>query len=144
MRRSNTEIVEHPLFERLTSLDLDRSNFVIFGSAPLWVRRIRSHVGDLDIVARGPAWEKALSLGHQHGIAPSGSPVVSFWNGEIEIFPEWLPPCTDTDSLIDHAELIAGFRFARLADVRAYYEKELNGQSALGEINGGVQPPCLL
>jgi hypothetical protein len=139
MRRSNMEITEHPLFAQLAALELDRAHFVIFGSAPLWIRRLRSDLGDLDIVARATAWEHALTHG-QHGIAPSGSPVMSFCDGQIEIFPEWLPPCTDTDRLIDQAETIAGFRFARLDDVRAYYDNELNGYdpSAVREITGPV------
>lgn len=139
MRRSNTEIIEHPLFALLASLELDRAHFVIFGSAPLWIRHLRSDLGDLDIVARDAAWKRALIHGN-HGIAPSGSPVVSFCDGQIEIFPEWLPPCTDTDLLIDQAETIAGFRFARLDDVRTYYETELDGYdpSAVHELPGPV------
>ena len=48
---------ENKLMRRLamlvTELDLDRRDFVIFGSGPLLAHGLRSGIRDLDIVARG-------------------------------------------------------------------------------------------
>lgn len=54
---------EQPLFRSLASLDLPADDFIIAGSGPMLAHGIRSTLGDLDVVARGAAWDKALTLG---------------------------------------------------------------------------------
>jgi len=111
---------EYPLFLRLAKIDLNRDHFAIFGSAPLFIRGIISEPQDLDIVARGPAWDKACQLGEPTFDTPCQDPIIHFWGGRIEVFREWLPPCCDTDKLIDEADLFGGFRFVQPEFVVAY------------------------
>lgn len=113
-------VLDHPLIRRLIALDLERKDFVIFGSAPLLVYGIRRNIGDLDIVARGAAWRKAAELGVHATAASTGAPMIHFWGGRIEIFQEWLSKDWDSDELIDQANVVGGLRFARMADVLAY------------------------
>jgi len=110
----------NPLFSRLAELDLDRENFAIFGSAPLYARGMISHIGDLDIIARGAAWDKARQLGTSAFGPLRSIPLVQFWGGKIEVFSEWLPKIWDTDFLIDQSEWLSGFRFVRLECVLTY------------------------
>jgi hypothetical protein len=115
------DLHKEPLFRLLAELDLDRDHFVIFGSAPLYVRGIIPQIGDLDLVARGPAWEKASRLGVPLISQNTRDPIIHFYGGKIEIFREWWTPRPwTTDVLIDHADWIAGFRFARLEYVLTY------------------------
>ncbi|MFG1708870.1 hypothetical protein ACFLIM_37300 [Nonomuraea sp. M3C6] len=51
------------LFAELARLSLPRGHYVVCGSAALYVRGLRARMGDLDVLARGVAWNVALSLG---------------------------------------------------------------------------------
>jgi hypothetical protein len=104
-------------FGKLRALDLPTADYAVFGSGPLAVRGLIEEVHDLDVVARGAAWEQAKVLG-QACTAPEGDPVVWLEGGAIEIFGGWLG--WDIDTLIDNAEIIEGFPFARLEDVLAF------------------------
>jgi hypothetical protein len=113
-------IISHPWIRRLISLELDRDHFVIFGSGPLLAHGLRRDIGDLDVVARGPAWKRALELGTPAVGPLNQAPMVHFWGGRIEVSGGWISPTWNVDELIDKADVIAGIRFARLTDVLAY------------------------
>jgi hypothetical protein len=113
-------VLEHPLIRRLIQLDLDRDNFVIFGSGPLLAHGIRRNIHDLDVVARGSAWHRVFDQGIPSSGKISGAPATCFWGGRIQFFREWISTDWDSNDLIDHAEIIEGLRFARLADVLSY------------------------
>lgn len=101
-------------------LGLDRREFVIFGSGPLLAHGLRTSIRDLDIVARGTAWNSVSRHGFP-AIGPiSGAPMTLFWGTLIQFSPQWISPDWDTNDLIDRAELIQGLPFAQLADVLAY------------------------
>ena len=104
-------------FGKLRALDLPTADYAIFGSGPLAVRGLIEEVHDLDVVARGTAWEQAKGLAEVR-IAPEGDPVVWLEEGSIEVFGGWLG--WDIDMLIDNAEIIEGLPFARLEDVLAF------------------------
>ena len=59
-----TALSENKLIRRLikivAELDLDHRDFVIFGSGPLLAHGLRRRIGDLDVVARGPAWHSSF------------------------------------------------------------------------------------
>jgi hypothetical protein len=115
------DLMSHQLFRLLSELELDRDHFAIFGSAPMFIRGIIPEIGDLDIVARGPAWDRACQLGIPTFSQSGTDPVVHFWGGKIEVFRVWeIPYLLTTDILIDHAEWFAGFRFVRLEYVLTY------------------------
>jgi hypothetical protein len=109
-----TALATHPLIRALRALDLPREHYVVFGSGPLLAAGLRDRIGDLDIVARGPAWQR-LTAAFPPVVAPSG-------HGQmvrlvIEVADKWLPGW-DTDRLIDSAEYRDGLPFAPLAAVR--------------------------
>jgi hypothetical protein len=104
-------------FGKLRALNLPTADYAIFGSGPLAVRALIEDVHDLDVVARGTAWEQAKGLAEVR-IAPEGDPVVWLEGGAIEVFGGWLG--WDIDMLIDNAEIIDGLPFARLEDVLAF------------------------
>ncbi|MBO4205283.1 hypothetical protein [Micromonospora echinofusca] len=104
----------HPLVRMLRALDLPARDFVIFGSGPLLAHGLRHDLGDLDIVARGAAWQQ-LTTRCRPVPAPSGhGQVVRL---QIEAVDRWLPGW-DTDHLIDTAEWRHGLPWAPLTEVR--------------------------
>ena len=105
------------LFSRLKALGLPEGDYVVFGSGPLAARGLIREIGDLDVVARGAAWERAKALGPA-GLAPGGDPVVRLGDGDIEVFGGWLG--WDVDALVDRAEVVGGLPFACLEDVLAF------------------------
>ncbi len=105
----------NPLVKKLLSLGLPPDDFVVFGSGPLMARGLReSH--DLDVLARGAAWEKARAAGEPR-LSKQGDPAAVFFGGEIEVFGSWGPGVWDVDGLIDGADVIDGIRFATLENV---------------------------
>ena len=105
------------LFEKLGTLLLPTSDYAVFGSGPLVAHGLLEEAQDVDVVARGAAWERATELGPVL-VAALGDPVVRLESGAIEIFSGWLG--WDIDAIIEGAELIDGLPFARLEDVLAF------------------------
>jgi hypothetical protein len=114
------------LLGEVRALGLPAGNFMLFGSAPLLVRGIVPPTGDVDVLARGPAWEAARALGPTVRLPHYGVDVVRLLDGRIDIGTVWGIGNVDVDDLIDSAEDIDGLPFAGLAHVRAY--KELAGR----------------
>jgi hypothetical protein len=104
----------HPFFRELTSLQLDPENFAIAGSGPLFARGWIDDPGDLDIVARGSAWDAAAKLGKVVPAPYSDVQHVTLFDGDIDILNGWFPERWPVDHIIDEADLICGLRFARL------------------------------
>jgi hypothetical protein len=119
------------LIKLVTELDLDPSDFVIFGSGPLLAHGLRHRVRDLDVVARGKSWLRVSKHGIRDAGAISGAQMALFWGGLIQFSPEWISQDWDTDGLINRAELIQidgskliqELPFAQLTDVLAYKQK---------------------
>jgi len=118
--QEHVDVLKNPLIRRLIAFDLDRDDFVIFGSAPLLAHGLRRSIRDLDVVARGAAWRRASELGVPAVGTISGDPVVHLCGGQIQVSQGWIAKAWTTDDLIDRAEIVQGLRFARLADVLAY------------------------
>ncbi len=116
---SEDRLIRH-LVNLVTELDLDRRDFVIFGSGPLLAHGLRRPISDLDVVARGTTWERAF----RHGLPATGSingaPMALFSDGLIQFSHGWISDDWDADDLIDRAEIIQGLPFAQLTDVLAY------------------------
>lgn len=104
----------------VTELDLDPRDFVIFGSGPMLAHGLRHDIHDLDIVARGPAWRRVAEHGCPGTGSINGAPMALFWDGLIQFSRGWISADWDSDDLIDRAETIQGWPFARLTDVLAY------------------------
>ncbi|MFF8768340.1 hypothetical protein ACF07Q_27825 [Nocardiopsis dassonvillei] len=121
-------IKSHPLMERFLALGLPMGDLVIAGSGPLLAHGLRWDISDIDVVARGEAWRRALSLGEEVD-APFGKGVkrVLLFDGELEIINGWFPEKWDVDQLIDGADIIEGVPFVPLSCVREW--KTLLGRS---------------
>lgn len=110
-----TKVSEHPLIKELLKLDLPASEFAVFGSGPMMAHGLRD-CNDLDIIARGTAWEMACMLGQVSKTADNHVKA-TFADGKIEVFSKWWPGGWDTNVLIDGAETIDGVRFVTLPNV---------------------------
>ena len=108
------------LVKLVTDLDLDRSDFVIFGSGPLLAHGLRQSIRDLDIVARGTAWDCVSQHGSPARGSINGAPMAVFRGGLIQFSQGWVSDDWDADDLIDRAEIIQELPFAQLTDVLAY------------------------
>jgi hypothetical protein len=121
-----------------TELGLDRRDFVIFGSAPLLAHGLRREVHDLDVVARGVAWERVMQHGELRIGTINGARMAVFCDGLIEFSRGWVSEDWDVDHLIDRAQVIAGLPFARLDDVLAY-KRALNRPKDAADIRAIVE-----
>jgi hypothetical protein len=113
---------QHPLIEKLKQLDLPAKDFAIFGSGPLWVRGIRTSK-DLDIIARGAAWEKAKKLGTVGINDRDGTEKVTLANGQIEVYQSWYPGEWNIDALIDSTDSVEGLPFVKLEHVLEWKQR---------------------
>ena len=105
------------LREKVAALRLPAGDYAVFGSGPILAHGLIKSVNDVDVLARGVAWEAARSLGAVVD-GEMGDRVVRIGGGEVEIFGGWLG--MDTDGIIDGAETVWGLPFARLEDVLAF------------------------
>lgn len=108
------------LVKLVTDLDLDRHDFVIFGSGPLLAHGLRQSIRDLDVVVRGTAWDRVSRHGSPARGSINGATMALFWGGLIQFSQGWVSDDWDADDLIDRAEIINGLPFAQLTDVLAY------------------------
>jgi len=117
------KLPDHPLFDSLRSLGLPSEDFVVFGSGPLLAHRLKDDIPDLDVLARGKAWQQAQRFAAPER-APSGVGSIIRAPGNIEIFDAW--PLKgkgwNVDWLIDSAEIIDGIRFVPLETVLNWKE----------------------
>ena len=114
----------HTNLARFLALDLPREDFAIFGSGPMHAHGIRE-ARDVDVVARGIAWDKVLTLGPREQLEDEFHARISLFDGEVEVYSNWAPGSWNIDELIDTAENIDGIRYVQLAFVQKY--KELRG-----------------
>ena len=106
--------LNHPFVRELMSLQLEVSNFAIAGSGPLFVRGWIDDPKDIDVVARGSAWETAVQIGQAVLAVHSNVRHISLFGGDVDILDGWLPERWSVNHLIDEADFICGLRFVRL------------------------------
>lgn len=118
----------HPLIGLLEELALNPDDFVVHGSGPMLAHGLRD-IEELDVIARGSAWRKAIRLGTPTVGTISGAPMYEFAGGLIHVSRHWFLPPADNDQgvdrLIETSQLLDGLRFAPLAAVLAY-KQQLN------------------
>jgi hypothetical protein len=91
---------------------------VLFGSLPLLAHGLLESVNDIDILARGSAWQYAQTFAKAE-LAPMGEWRVSL--DDIEIYNAWLG--MDVDAIIDRAVFVNGLPYADLGDVLEFKQK---------------------
>jgi hypothetical protein len=109
-------LLEHKLLRRLESLALPPSDYVVTGSGPLLAHGLKKDIHDIDLVARGRAWEMAARLNRPHRAKSGLGLRIVLFGGDIEVFDHWLGGLTDVDAMIGSAELVDGVPFLSLAD----------------------------
>ena len=115
-----TQPTQPDLFEALRTLELPAGDYAIFGSGPLIIRGIIPLENDLDVIARGAAWDRAWREGTLVHLPEHGVDVASFLDGRITIGRSWAYGTPDIDALIDSAEQIDDLPFVRLSHVVEY------------------------
>lgn len=87
--------------------------------------RLLEQLDDLDLVARGKAWENFKQVGTmvQHPERQWGVTSIELFGGSIEVFDEWGPGDYDIDKLIDEAEVIEDLPFVPLTRVLHWKKK---------------------
>ncbi len=118
------EKLKHPLIEKLLSFDLPKDDFVLAGSAAMYFVGIKDLGHDLDVIARGEAFEKAKQFGVMDK-APDGSDKVVIEGGKIEIFSLWIGNKEETESIINTGKEIENVKVMWLEEV-IKYKKYLN------------------
>ncbi|MDH6114116.1 hypothetical protein P3T36_002937 [Kitasatospora sp. MAP12-15] len=104
-------------FDRLAELGLPVEDFVIAGSAPFYLRGLREEISDLDIVARGLAWQRAMELGRPQPAPYGGTRAIRLVDGRFEVLDGWFPELFgDVGQLLARAEPIGALRFLTMAD----------------------------
>lgn len=99
--------------------------FVIAGSARLWLEGCITELSDLDLVAIGSTWDRAWDLAVE-GIASFGEgslnlgKTVTLFQSRIEISNAWISPHGDPYRLIENATCIDGLRYPSLKTVIEY------------------------
>lgn len=119
------QIKSNELMAQLKSLDLPTNDFAVFASGPMYIHGIKELGHDLDLIARGSAWEKALTLGSVENKHMGNGQVINLFDGAIEIFDSWTSADWDINKLIDEADLIDGIRWVRLEEVLKW-KKQMN------------------
>ena len=119
-----SKIIQNTLIQLLLSLNLEKDDFSVFGSGPMFGHGLIELTNDLDIIARGKAWEQAKKFG---GISTENGTekTIKLFNKRIEIGNYFYPGNFDTNELIDTSNIIEEIRFVRLENVLTY-KKILN------------------
>jgi hypothetical protein len=77
------------LVQELISLQLPNEDFAIFGSGLMLAFGLQDSIPDLDVIARGAAWEQATTLADPHPAKSGEGRVVRLFKDDIEIFDKW-------------------------------------------------------
>ncbi len=101
--------------EWLKDLNMDRNDFAVFGSWPLYLRGITSTISDIDLVVRPQSWESATKLWIL-STSYLWHPKIII-NESLEMFLKRAPGDWNVDELIDTADVVEGIRFVSLGNV---------------------------
>jgi hypothetical protein len=104
--------------DKVAVLKLPATDYVLFGSLPLLAHGLIESVNDIDILARGTAWQHAQTFANAE-LAPIGEWRVRL--EDIEIYNAWLG--MNVDAIIDRAVFIKGLPYADLQDVLEFKQK---------------------
>ncbi len=104
----------------LRSIDLGFGDHAVFGSGPLLIRGIIDQASDVDVIARGKAWEIAATAGDLVDLPDHGITIASFHGGKVTVGTSWALGHIDIDDAIDTADMIEGIPWVRLGLVMAY------------------------
>ena len=113
------------IFGLLRDMAIPADDHAVFGSGPLLAHGMIDAVDDLDVICRGAAWARAVSIGDPV-VLEDGVTVISTHGGAITFGRSWRYGRFDIDELIDTAETIAGIPCVRLDHVISF--KQIAGR----------------
>lgn len=116
----NKDILENKLIKLLLTLNLPKDDFAIMAGGCMLAHGLKEFIHDLDVIARGEAWQKVIKLGIPVSPESGDGKVVYLFDGRLEIFNRWNPGDFNIDELIDTAEVISGIRFVKLEIVKEW------------------------
>ena len=105
---------------KVRDMRLPEGEYVLFGSAPLYVRGVIPACNDLDVLCRGAAWTRAQQYGELVRLDKYDLDIVTLDDGAISFGTTWGIGDIDVDEVIDAAEIIEGLPFAPLRYVIRY------------------------
>lgn len=113
---------ESDIRARLAELRLPEGEYVLHASASLVLRGILERAGDVDIVAKGPAWEWALArVEAGEATLDRGEYDQRVSLGDVEVYDGWLGETAE--AVIARAEPVGGVPCAPLQAVKAMKER---------------------
>ncbi|MFW2514463.1 phosphoribosyltransferase [Demequina sp. SO4-13] len=100
----------------IRDLDVSLDDVVLAGSVPLLAHGVLTQVGDIDLVARGSAWEALAGRGDVTA-GEMGDRYVDL-AGKVQVFSGWRGE--PADAIVARSARVDGIRVASLTDVVAY------------------------
>lgn len=101
------------IIDAVRRLALPAGDWAVHASAVMVLHGLLDEAGDVDVVARGPAWRKALSLGEP--VPGKQDLCVAVPSLGVELWSGWLDD--DLDALIGGAEFVGGVPCVSLEEV---------------------------
>jgi len=112
---------KHPLIQFILSMGMSAHDFAIFGSVPMALHGLKEIANDIDVIARGTAWNKAKEFGSPRETPMLSGTYIKLLDGKVEIYHCWFPKdAWNVDELIDTAEVVDGVRYVKLEYVLKY------------------------
>lgn len=106
------------VMEALARLSLPQGHWAVHASAVLVLHGLVDEAGDVDVIARGPAWQQALRLGDPK---PGKMDLcVAVPELRVEVWSGWMDE--DIDMLVDTAESVNGVPCVSLPAVLRFKE----------------------
>jgi hypothetical protein len=110
------ELGDSALIHGLFTSRLPVADYVVTGSGPLLAHGLKKNINDIDLLARGRAWERAARLGTVRRSKSGIGRWISLSGGQIEVFDHWVGGLFDVDAMIDEAEFVEGVPFMSLRE----------------------------
>jgi hypothetical protein len=153
---NGSELIE--LLRQHIPTDFDPEEFVIAGSGRLWAAGITDRLSDLDLLVRprSETWRRAMELAFEHALifdaaplrssAYTGDKIARLYGGVVEVCQTWLLPGSDTEALLENADVIGGLKYLPLPEVIAYKrmlnrEKDQADLAAIARRSGSPDSP---
>jgi predicted nucleotidyltransferase len=114
---------------------LEKDDFAIFGSGPMYIRDIKEKLKDLDIIVNQKGWNKLIQHYESKNTNSGFGNLITINNEgiEIEIFDMWGPGKWDLDELIKTSDKIEEVNFVTLENVLKW-KKEMNREKDVEDI----------
>lgn len=105
---------------------LDKKEYAVFGSGPLYIRDLKEKLKDVDIIVNEKGWKKLIEHYESKDTKSGFGNVIKIQKGiEIEIFNMWGPGKWEINELIESSDKCEGINFVKLKNVLKW-KKEMD------------------